>query len=110
MRQGHDKLQGTLDMLVLRVLARGDVLHGCAISDRIGETSRDALRVEEGSLYPALHRMEEAGWVRSEWKSSDNNRRARYYRITPSGRRRMDQVQSDWVAHVDAVTRVLKHA
>ncbi len=110
MRQGHDKLQGTLDMLVLRVLARGDVLHGCAIADRIEEISLEALRVEEGSLYPALHRMEEKGWVRSEWKTSDNNRRARYYRITPSGRRRMEHVQTDWLAHVDAVTRVLKHA
>jgi PadR family transcriptional regulator, regulatory protein PadR len=110
MRQGKDKLQGTLDMLVLRVLAAGGELHGCGISDRIGEISADALRVEEGSLYPALHRMAEAGWVVARWKVSDNNRRARYYRITSRGRRRADDVQRDWLAHVDAVTRVLKHA
>lgn len=110
MRQGKDKLQGTLEMLVLRVLASTGELHGTAISDRIGDISAKALRVEEGSLYPALHRMEESGWVKSEWRASDNNRRARYYRITPRGRRRVDEVQRHWLAHVDAVTRVLKHA
>jgi transcriptional regulator len=110
MRKGKDKLQGTLEMLVLRVLASSGRLHGCEISDRIQEISAEALHVEEGSLYPALHRMEEAGWVKSEWRNSDNNRRARYYRITPRGRRRVDDVQRDWLEHVDAVTRVLKHA
>ena len=105
-----DKLLGTLDLLVLRILAAGDALHGCDIADHIHDMSRDALRVEEGSLYPALHRMEEAGWVKSEWKASDNNRRARYYRITVRGRRRVAQVQRDWLAHVDAVVRVLKLA
>jgi PadR family transcriptional regulator, regulatory protein PadR len=110
MRQGKDKLQGTLDMLVLSVLASGDQLHGCAISDRIEGISAEALRVEEGSLYPALHRMEEAGWVTSEWRASENNRRARFYRITRRGRKRVDDVQREWLAHVDAVTRVLKHA
>lgn len=105
-----DKLLGTLDLLVLRILAGGDAIHGCAIADHIHDMSRDALRVEEGSLYPALHRMEEAGWVKSEWKASDNNRRARYYRITVRGRRRVAQVQRDWLAHVDAVVRVLKLA
>jgi PadR family transcriptional regulator, regulatory protein PadR len=105
-----DKLLGTLDLLVLRILAGGDAIHGCAIADSIHDMSRDALRVEEGSLYPALHRMEEAGWVKSEWKASDNNRRARYYRITVRGRRRVEQVQRDWLAHVDAVVRVLKLA
>jgi transcriptional regulator len=105
-----DKLLGTLDLLVLRILAGGDAVHGCAIADHIHDMSRDALRVEEGSLYPALHRMEEAGWVKSEWRASDNNRRARYYRITVRGRRRVAQVQRDWLAHVDAVVRVLKLA
>src|SRR5882672_10741628 len=105
-----DKLLGTLDLLVLRILAAGDAIHGCAIADQIHDMSRDALRVEEGSLYPALHRMEEAGWVKSEWKASDNNRRARYYRITVRGRRRVAQVQRKWLAHVDAVVRVLKLA
>jgi PadR family transcriptional regulator PadR len=110
MRQRTDKLQGTLDLLVLRVLAASGALHGFAIAERIGATSGDRLRVEEGSLYPALHRMEEAGWVRSEWKASNNNRRARYYRITAGGRRRVAQVERDWMAHVDAVMRVLKLA
>src|ERR1041385_6557082 len=110
MRQGKDKLQGTLDMLVLRVLASGDQLHGCAISDRIEEISAEALRVEEGSLYPALHRMEEAGWVTSEWRASDKNRRARYYGITPSGRRHFAGIQTEWAAHVKAVMRVLRLA
>src|SRR5438445_7558468 len=105
-----DNLLGTLDLLVLRILAGGDAIHGRAIADQIHDMSRDFLRVEEGSLYPALHRMEEAGWVKSEWRASDNNRRARYYRITPRGRRRVAQVQRDWMAHVDAVVRVLKLA
>jgi PadR family transcriptional regulator, regulatory protein PadR len=105
-----DNLLGTLDLLVLRILAGGDAMHGTAIADHIHDMSRDALRVEEGSLYPALHRMEEAGWVKSEWKTSDNNRRARYYRVTVRGRRRVAQVQRDWLAHVDAVVRVLKLA
>ena len=110
MRQGNDKLQGTLELLVLRVLQSCDELHGCAIADRIQAVSGDALRIEEGSLYPALHRMEEAGSVRSEWKASETNRRARYYRITPKGRKRVHAVQQQWMAHVDAVTRVLKNA
>jgi transcriptional regulator len=110
MRQRTDKLQGTLDLLVLRILASSGALHGFAMAERIAATSGDRLRVEEGSLYPALHRMEEAGWVKSEWKTSDNNRRARYYQITPRGKRRVVQVERDWKAHVDAVMRVLKLA
>src|SRR6478609_2976408 len=110
MRQRRDKLQGTLDLLVLRTLAGAGAMHGTDISDRIAESSRDVLRVEEGSLYPALHRMEEAGWITSQWKASDNNRRARYYRITAGGRRWVAQVERDWMAHVDAVMCVLKLA
>src|SRR3954447_11812562 len=110
MRQRTDKLQGTLELLVLRILASSGALHGFAIAERIGATSGDRLRVEEGSLYPALHRMEEAGWVTSEWKASDNNRRARYYRLTASGRRRLSEVERHWTKHVDAVMRVLKMA
>jgi|SRR5437667_12859537 len=109
---GHrkDKLQGTLDLLVLRTLAAGGAMHGTSIADRIAETSDEVLRVEEGSLYPALHRMEEAGWVKAEWKASDNNRRARYYKVTAKGRRRLQDVERHWTAHVDAVMRVLKLA
>ena len=110
MGQHRDTLQGTLDLLVLRTLARAPAMHGTDISDRIAEASRDVLRVEEGSLYPALHRMEEAGWIKSTWKASDNNRRARYYRITAGGRRRLSEVERRWTKHVDAVMRVLKLA
>jgi PadR family transcriptional regulator PadR len=110
MRQRRDKLQGTLDLLVLRTLAGAGAMHGTDISDRIAESSRDVLRVEEGSLYPALHRMEEAGWITSQWKASENNRRARYYRLTASGRRRLLEVERHWTKHVDAVMRVLKMA
>ena len=105
-----DKLRGTLDLLVLRILLTGGGMHGYAIAERVHAASRDVLRVEEGSLYPALHRMEEAGWIRSEWRASDNNRRARYYRITPRGRRRLATIEREWVTHVDAVTRILKLA
>jgi PadR family transcriptional regulator len=110
MRQRRDKLQGTLDLLVLRTLASAASMHGTDISDRIAESSGDVLRVEEGSLYPALHRMEESGWITSQWKASDNNRRARYYRLTAKGRRRLSEVERHWTKHVDAVMRVLKMA
>src|SRR5690349_16903355 len=110
MEQRRDKLQGTLDLLVLRTLADAGAMHGTDISDHIAESSHDVLRVEEGSLYPALHRMEEAGWITSQWKASDNNRRARYYRLTASGRRRLSEVEREWTKHVDAVMRVLKMA
>ena len=105
-----DQLLGTLDLLVLRVLSSSEQLHGYAITERIHKTSTDALRVEEGSLYPALHRMDEAGWVTSEWGTSENRRRARYYRITKAGRRHLADLEGDWVKHVAAVKRVLKHA
>ena len=105
-----DQLLGTLDLLVLRVLATAESLHGFAITERIHKVSTDALRVEEGSLYPALHRMDEAGWVKSEWGTSENNRRARYYHITKAGRRRLAELEGNWAAHVAAVKRVLKHA
>jgi PadR family transcriptional regulator, regulatory protein PadR len=109
-RKKPDQLLGTLDLLVLRVLASAESLHGYAITERIHKISTDLLRVEEGSLYPALHRMDEAGWVSSEWGTSDNNRRARYYRITKAGRRRLAELEGKWVKHVDAVKRILRLA
>jgi PadR family transcriptional regulator len=105
-----DQLQGSLDLLVLRVLASGEPLHGYTITERIHTISSDVLRVEEGSLYPALHRMDEVGWVSSEWGTSDNNRRARYYQITTSGRRQLAALEKNWAKHVEAVKRVLKLA
>ena len=85
-------------------------MHGSAISERIRDVSEEMLRIEEGSLYPALHRMEEAGWITSEWSASNNNRRARYYQINARGRRRLVQIESEWTDHVAAVMRVLKLA
>jgi PadR family transcriptional regulator PadR len=106
-----DHLQGSLDLLVLRTLASyREPLHGYAITDHIHRVSKDALRVEEGSLYPALHRMDEAGWIRSEWGVSENNRRARYYAITTAGRRRLAQIEKEWTDHIKAVKRVLRPA
>ena len=105
-----DQLLGTLDLLVLRVLATADSLHGFAITERIHQVSIDALRVEEGSLYPALHRMDEAGWIRSQWGVSENNRRARYYTITTAGRRHLQTLEREWTRHVKAVSRVIRHA
>ena len=105
-----DQLQGTLDLLVLRVLSLGSPMHGFAITERIEQISREVLRVEAGSLYPALHRMAEAGWVKSSWGVSENNRRARFYTITPAGRRRLADEESHWASLTAAVGRVLKHS
>lgn len=107
----RDQLQGSLDLLVLRTLsAANEALHGYAITARIQRLSNDVLRVEEGSLYPGLHRMAEAGWVTSKWGLSDNNRRARYYSITQAGRRHLGRLEREWSDHVKAVGRVIKLA
>ena len=104
-----DQLQGTLDLLVLRILSLGTPMHGFAITERIEQISREVLRVEAGSLYPALHRMAEAGWVKSSWGVSENNRKARFYAITPAGRRRLAEEETHWASLTAAVGRVLKH-
>ena len=106
----RDQLLGKVDLLVLRILACGDSMHGYAIAERIEQLSENVLQVGEGSLYPALHRMDESGWIRSEWAASDNNRRARYYRITAAGRRQLAEEESAWLLAADAVTRVLRLA
>ena len=105
-----DQLQGTLDLLVLRTLAVGGSMHGYAVAERVEQVSGDVLRIEAGSLYPALHRMEEAGWLRSTWAPSDNNRRARFYEITAKGRRRLADEEAHWTQLAIAVGRVLKQA
>jgi PadR family transcriptional regulator PadR len=105
-----DQLQGTLDLLVLRTLSTGGRMHGYAIAERVEQVSREVLRIEAGSLYPALHRMEEAGWIKSEWKVSENNRRARFYTLTATGRRRLTEEEDHWARLANAVGRVLKHA
>ena len=106
----RDQLQGTLDLPVLRTLATGGTMHGYAIADRVEQVSREVLRIEAGSLYPALHRMEEADWIRSEWDVSDNNRRARFYTITAAGKRRLAEEEEHWTRLTLAVNRVLKLA
>jgi PadR family transcriptional regulator, regulatory protein PadR len=105
-----DQLQGTLDLLVLRTLSTGGTMHGYAISERVEQVSRDVLRIEAGSLYPALHRMEEAGWIRAAWDVSDKNRRARFYTVTARGRRRLAEEEEHWTQLAGAVARILKHA
>jgi len=105
-----DQLLGKLDLLVLRILSCGESMHGYAIADRIEQLSENAFQVGEGSLYPALHRMDERGWIRSEWGPSDHNRRARYYRITAAGRRHLAEERGEWLRAADAMTRVLKLA
>ena len=105
-----DQLQGTLDLLVLRTLSSGGTMHGYAITERVQQVSREVLRIEAGSLYPALHRMEEAGWIKSEWDVSDNNRKARFYTLTAAGRRRLAEEEAHWSRLTMAVDRVLRLA
>jgi PadR family transcriptional regulator, regulatory protein PadR len=102
--------QTALDLLVLTVLDRRGPLHGYAISSAIEELSEEALRVEEGSLYPALHRMEELGWISAEWKTSDTKRRARFYRVTKAGRKQLTAESERWTSFSAAVGRVLREA
>jgi transcriptional regulator len=101
-----DALQGSLPLLVLKVLARRGPLHGYGITSQI-ESVSDLLRVEEGSLYPALHRMEESGWIRAEWVTTDNKRRARVYEITTAGREQLREQESRWTAISAAIGQVL---
>jgi PadR family transcriptional regulator, regulatory protein PadR len=105
-----DALQGSLDLLVLKILARRAPLHGYAIMTAIENMSGEVLRVEEGSLYPALHRMEESGWIRAEWITKENGRRARVYELTSAGRKQLGEVESRWAAVTAAVNRVLRMA
>jgi PadR family transcriptional regulator, regulatory protein PadR len=106
----QEAFQGSLPLLVLRILARRGPLHGYGITVRIQEVSEDVLRVEEGSLYPALHRMEEEGWIKAKWVTTENKRRARVYEITADGRKRLDVEEKRWLAVNAAVMRALKHA
>lgn len=103
-----DSLQGSLDLLVLKILSRRPNLHGYAIMMAIEEASREVLRVEEGSLYPALHRMEEAGWIHATWVTKDTGRRARTYELTAAGKKQLANEESRWQAVTSAVNRVLR--
>ena len=102
-----DLLQGTLDLLVLKSLALGP-LHGLGVSNRIAQITKGTFNVKPGSLFPALHRMEEAGWLQSSWGESENNRRAKFYRLTAAGRRQLDAETQDWQRISVAITTALK--
>ena len=106
----HDALQGSLPLLVLKLLARRGPLHGYGLATQIEEMSAELLRVEEGSLYPALHRLEESGLIKARWTTSANGRRARVYDITPAGRKQLESDEARWKTITSAVGRILKHA
>ena len=105
-----DLLQGTLDLLILRTLQSGDALHGWAISGRIRQISDDVLHANQGSLYPALHRLEHQGWIKAEWGISELGRRARFYRLTSSGRKQLQEESENWTRLAAAIGKVLKMA
>lgn len=104
-----DRIQGTLDMLILRTLS-GGAMHGWGISHEIRARSSEALQVNQGALYPALHRLEERGWVSADWGLSDNNRRARFYTLTADGRAQLAHQTADWLAFVRAVHQVMQQS
>jgi PadR family transcriptional regulator PadR len=105
-RDRADLLQGTLDLLVLKALQL-EPQHGFGIAQRIQQLSSDVLRIEQGSLYPALYRLEERGWIRADWGTSDNNRKAKYYELTRTGRRRLETEEASWARLSGAVNQVL---
>jgi len=102
-----DLLQGTLDLLILKTLAL-EPQHGFGIGQRIQQISRDVFQVNQGSLYPALHRLEQRGWIASEWSESENNRRAKFYSLTRAGRRQLETEQRNWEQVSAAITRILE--
>jgi len=109
MAQTPDLLPGTLDLLILRTLQK-EALHGWAVSERIQQISQDVLQINQGSLYPALHRLEHQGWIEAEWKVSELGRRAKYYHLTPSGRRQLAIEARAWERMAGAIGRVMKLA
>ena len=109
MAKKEDLLQGTLDMLVLRVLSRGE-LHGWGITQKLEQLSKSALQVDEGSLYPALYRMEEKGWIEAEWNMTENNRRAKYYSLTRAGRKQLQEAEEGWDRMTAIIALVMQSA
>ena len=104
-----DLPQGTLDLLILRTLALGPQ-HGWAISERVQQVSSEVLRIQQGSLYPALHRLERRGWIRAKWGTSENNRRAKYYELSRLGRKQLEVEKNSWLKLTAAVAQVLENA
>ncbi len=109
MAEKTELLPGTLDLLVLRILSRGE-LHGWGITNRLEQLSKRALQVDEGSLYPALYRMEDKGWIEAEWKVTENNRRAKYYSLTRKGRKQLEAEQKLWDRTISIMAAVLSSA
>src|SRR5436190_10143594 len=109
-KHSNDRLQGTLDLLILKVLDRADALHGYAIAQRIHQATDDSLRIEEGSLYPALQRMTHEKWLRATWGTTDTGRKARFYTITPAGRRQLEDEVRRWDFLTAAVGKALRFA
>src|SRR5215468_11291974 len=109
MTRTPDLLPGTLDLLILRTLQK-DPLHGWAVSERIQQISQDVLQINQGSLYPALHRLEHQGWIKAEWKVSELGRRAKFYRLTPAGRKQLERETEDWARLSAAIGKVLEMA
>ena len=106
----NDRLQGTLDLLILKVLARSGPLHGYAIAQRIQQATDEFLRIEEGSLYPALHRMTTNKWLNAKWGTTETNRKARFYTVTPVGQRQLQEEEQRWTDLVSAVGKALQFA
>jgi transcriptional regulator len=109
-KHSNDRLQGTIDLVVLRLLDRRGPLHGYAMTQQIAAVSNNVLQLQEGSLYPALHRMAQAGWLRASWGATENGRRARYYEITAAGRRQLVDEEKKWAELTGAVARLLRKA
>ena len=107
MSKPSDLVQGTLDLLLLKILAL-EPLHGWAISQRLSQASREELRVSDGSLYPALHKLEQEGWIRAEWRTSELGRRAKFYSLTASGRRKLEEETEEWRRLSSAISRVIR--
>ena len=107
MSKPSDLVQGTLDLLILKILAL-EPLHGFAVSVRLRQVSGDVLQVSDGSLYPALHKLEQEGWIKAEWKISENNRRVKFYEITRLGRRQLEKESADWDRLSAAISHVVK--
>jgi len=108
-KQKADLLQGTLDLLILKALSLGP-MHGYGVGQRIMQMAEETLKIEEGSLYPALYRLEEKEWIKSEWGISENNRRARFYKLTPAGRKQLNIEEENWQRFVLAIGKVLRTA
>jgi PadR family transcriptional regulator, regulatory protein PadR len=107
MSKPTDLVQGTLDLLILKILAL-EAMHGWAISQRLKQVSNDVLQVSDGSLYPALHKLEQEGWITAEWKPSENNRRAKFYSLTRLGRKELEKETANWSRLSEAITQIVK--